>query len=376
MEGQAPMKWSWKVGEFAGIGVYMHATFLLLLGWVAFVHWQEGQTIASVVSGLAFILALFACVVAHEYGHALTARRYGIKTREITLLPIGGVARLERMPDDPRQELWVALAGPAVNVVIAAVLFGWLLVTGGLVPLDQVAVGRGSFLERLMMVNLFLVGFNMLPAFPMDGGRVLRAVLARRMEYTRATQVAANIGQGMAFLFGFAGLFGNPMLLFIALFVWIGAAQESTAVQIKSALGGIPVARAMLTDFRTLGPADSLSRAAELILAGSQHDFPVVDGGRVAGVLTRADLIGALSAQNLQRPVAEVMQRDFQVADSSDMLEGAMERLQACACHTLPVVHDGRLVGLVTMDNIGEFVMIHAALTGTQAPRIPLSAEG
>jgi len=376
MEGQAPMKWSWKVGEFAGIGVYMHATFLLLLGWVAFVHWQEGQTIASVVSGLAFILALFACVVAHEYGHALTARRYGIKTREITLLPIGGVARLERMPDDPRQELWVALAGPAVNVVIAAVLFGWLLVTGGLVPLDQVAVGRGSFLERLMMVNLFLVGFNMLPAFPMDGGRVLRAVLARRMEYTRATQVAANIGQGMAFLFGFAGLFGNPMLLFIALFVWIGAAQESTAVQIKSALGGIPVARAMLTDFRTLGPADSLSRAAELILAGSQHDFPVVDGGRVAGVLTRADLIGALSAQNLQRPVAEVMQRDFQVADSSDMLEGAMERLQACACHTLPVVHDGQLVGLVTMDNIGEFVMIHAALTGTQAPRIPLSAEG
>jgi len=370
------MKWSWKVGEFAGIGVYMHATFLLLLGWVAFVHWQEGQTIASVVSGLAFILALFACVVAHEYGHALTARRYGIKTREITLLPIGGVARLERMPDDPRQELWVALAGPAVNVVIAAVLFGWLLVTGGLVPLDQVAVGRGSFLERLMMVNLFLVGFNMLPAFPMDGGRVLRAVLARRMEYTRATQVAANIGQGMAFLFGFAGLFGNPMLLFIALFVWIGAAQESTAVQIKSALGGIPVARAMLTDFRTLGPADSLSRAAELILAGSQHEFPVVDGGRVAGVLTRADLIGALSAQNLQRPVAEVMQRDFQVADSSDMLEGAMERLQACACHTLPVVHDGQLVGLVTMDNIGEFVMIHAALTGTQAPRIPLSAEG
>jgi CBS domain-containing protein len=210
----------------------------------------------------------------------------------------------------------------------------------------------------------------------MDGGRVLRAVLARRMEYTRATQTAANVGQGMAFLFGFAGLFGNPMLLFIALFVWIGAAQESTAVQMKSALGGIPVARAMLTDFRTLQPGDSLARAAELILAGSQHDFPVVDGGRVAGVLTRADLIAALSAQHMQRPVAEVMRREFQVADSSDMLEGAMERLQTCACHTLPVVHDGRLVGLVTMDNIGEFVMIHAALTGKRAPRFPLTAEG
>jgi len=370
------MKWSWKIGKFAGIGVYMHATFLLLLGWVAFVHWQDGRNLGAVISGLAFVLALFVCVVAHEYGHALTARRYGIKTREITLLPIGGVARLERMPDDPRQELWVALAGPAVNVVIAGALFTLLLVTGGLVPLDQVGVERGSFLERLMIVNLFLAGFNMLPAFPMDGGRVLRAVLARRMEYTRATQVAANVGQGMAFLFGFAGLFGNPMLLFIAFFVWIGAAQESTAVQMKYALGGIPVARAMLTDFRTLQPLDSLARAAELILAGSQHDFPVVDGGRVAGVLTRADLIGALSAQNMKKPVADVMQREFQVADSSDMLEAAMERLQACACRTLPVVHDGRLVGLVTMDNIGEFVLIHAALSGKQAPRIPLTAEG
>jgi Zn-dependent protease len=370
------MKWSWKIGEFAGIGVYMHATFLLLLGWVAFVHWQDGQNLGAVISGLAFVLAIFVCVVAHEYGHALTARRYGIRTREITLLPIGGVARLERMPDDPRQELWVALAGPAVNVVIAGVLLAWLLATGGLVPLAQVGVERGSFLERLMIVNLFLAGFNMLPAFPMDGGRVLRAVLARRMEYTRATQTAANVGQGMAFLFGFAGLFGNPMLLFIALFVWIGAAQESTAVQLKSALGGIPVARAMLTDFRTLEPGDSLARAAELILAGSQHDFPVTDSGRLMGVLTRADLMGALSTQNMQRPVAEVMQREFQIADSSDMLEAAMARLQACACRTLPVVHEGRLVGLVTMDNIGEFVLIHAALTGKPAPRLPIISEG
>jgi Zn-dependent protease len=360
------MKWSWKIGEFAGISVYMHATFLLLLGWVAFTHWQDEQSLAAVVSGVAFVLALFACVVAHEYGHALTARRYGIRTREITLLPIGGVARLERMPDDPRQELWVALAGPAVNVVIAAGLLAWLLITSSLVPVDQIDVGRGSFLERLMVVNLFLMGFNLLPAFPMDGGRVLRAVLAQRMEYTRATHVAANVGQGMAFLFGFAGLFGNPMLLFIAFFVWIGAAQESSAVQMKSALGGIPVARAMLTDFHTLQPLESLDRAAALILAGSQQDFPVVDGGRVAGILTRVDLFAALSTRGRQTPVVEVMRRDFQVVDSTDMLEGVMERLQACACHTLPVVHRGQLVGLLTMDNVGEVVMIHAAMAGAR----------
>ena len=227
MEGPKRMKWSWKIGEFAGIGVYMHATFLLLLGWVAFVHWQEGQTLASVVSGLAFILAIFACVVAHEYGHALTARRYGIRTREITLLPIGGVARLERMPDDPRQELWVALAGPAVNVVIAAVLFGWLLMTGGLVPLDQVAVGRGSFLERLMMVNLFLVGFNMLPAFPLDGGRVLRALLSMRLPSSTATRLAAAIGKIFALIFGMVALLsGNVSLAMIAFFVFLGAGAE------------------------------------------------------------------------------------------------------------------------------------------------------
>ena len=360
------MKWSWKIGQFAGIGVYMHATFLLLLGWVAVTHWIRDQSVAAVISGLAFILALFACVVAHEYGHALMARRYGIRTRDITLLPIGGVARLERMPDDPRQELWVALAGPAVNVVIAFLLFGWLTVTGGLAPVEQLGVAEGSFLERLMIVNAGLVVFNLLPAFPMDGGRVLRALLATRMEYTRATQVAANVGQGMALLFGFLGLVGNPFLLFIALFVWIGAAQEASLVQMKSALGGIPVGRAMLTDFRSLEPGDRISRAVELILAGSQQDFPVVDGGRVVGVLTRSDLLKALPARGADVVVSEVMQRQFQLVDSSDMLESAMLRLQECACHTIPVQHGGRVVGLLTMDNVGEFVAIQAALGGAR----------
>lgn len=361
------MKWSWKIGEFAGIGVYMHATFLLLLGWVALVYWQEGQSLAAVLAGLGFILALFACVVAHEYGHALTARRYGIKTKDITLLPIGGVARLAKMPDDPRQELWVALAGPAVNVAIAVAIFAWLLVTHAVAPLTDVDVTQGSFLERLMLVNVFLAGFNLLPAFPMDGGRVLRALLATRIEYTRATQIAAHVGQGMAFLFGFIGLFSNPFLLFIALFVWIGAAQESSMVQMKSALSGIPVNRAMLTDYRTLASTDRVRRAVELILAGSQHDFPVVDDGRVVGILTRGDLFSALSAQGQEVAVGTVMQTSFRSVDAFDMLESAMQQLQECACHTMPVVREGRIVGLLTMDNVGEFVTIQGALGGSRA---------
>ena len=168
------MKWSWKLAEFRGIGVYMHATFLILIAFVVLTHWSAGNTVAKTLEGVVFILALFACVLLHEFGHALMAARYGIKTRDITLLPIGGLARLERMPDEPIQELWVALAGPAVNVVIAAALFVWLQFSAALAPLEQLSVTSGPFLERLMVVNVILVVFNMLPAFPMDGGRVLR----------------------------------------------------------------------------------------------------------------------------------------------------------------------------------------------------------
>ncbi|MEJ2137011.1 MAG: site-2 protease family protein, partial [Desulfofustis sp.] len=185
------MKWSLKIGRFAGIDVYMHVTFLLLISWVALMHWQKGQSIAAVVMGVAFILTVFLCVVLHEYGHALTARRYGIRTRDIILLPIGGIARLERLPTNPLQELWVALAGPAVNVVIAFGLFLWLNLTASLEPIQKLTVTTGPFLERIMAVNLFLVAFNMIPAFPMDGGRVLRAILATRKEYSQATQIAA-----------------------------------------------------------------------------------------------------------------------------------------------------------------------------------------
>lgn len=363
------MKWSWKLGRFAGIDVYMHATFLLLIAWIALSHWLQARSLPATVAGVMFILALFVCVVLHEYGHALTARRFGIRTRDITLLPIGGLARLERMPEKPMQEFWVALAGPAVNVVIAVVLFAWLLLTNALEPFSSLSVAGGSFVERLLVANVFLVLFNLLPAFPMDGGRVLRALLASRMEYTKATQTAAGIGQGMAFLFGLVGLFVNPFLLFIALFVWIGAAQEATGVQMKSSLAGIPVARAMVTDFRVLAAEDRLSRAVELILRGSQQDFPVVSERGVVGILTKADILRALAKQGESQPVSEVMRREFQLVDSHDMLENALRQLQECNCHTMPVVHGGELVGLVTTDNLGEFMLVQAALDARLSPR-------
>jgi Zn-dependent protease/CBS domain-containing protein len=356
------MKWSWRIGRFAGIDVYIHATFLLLVAFFGFTYWQQTRTLSGTLEGIAFLLALFLSVVLHEYGHALTARRYGIKTRDITLLPIGGVARLERMPDKPLQELRVALAGPAVNVVIAAVLFTYLALSETFIPLTGMTLTGGPFIERLLSVNVSLVLFNLIPAFPMDGGRVLRALLALRLDYVRATQIAATIGQGMAFLFGILGLFSNPMLVFIALFVWIGAQQEASMVQMKSALGGIPVRQAMLTEFKALRPLDTLQQAVEHILAGTQQDFPVLEEERLVGILTRSDLLASLTRHNEASRVNAVMRRDFETVHPGDMLGVASIRLQACGCPIFPVIQDGRLVGLLTMENIGEFLMIKSAL--------------
>ncbi len=355
------MKWAWRVGSYRGIGVYIHATFLLIIIWVAYAHWAQGHDLAYTLKGVFFVLAIFACVVLHEFGHALTAQKFGIRTRDITLLPIGGVARLERMPDDPRQEFWVAIAGPAVNVVIAFGLYLWLTLAAVLAPVAELTMTTGPFVQRLMVVNIMLVLFNLLPAFPMDGGRIVRALLAMRMDYSRATHIAAVLGQAMALLFGFIGFFSNPFLIFIALFVWIGAAQEASMVQARSAFEGIPVDDAMMTEFHTLERGDTLRQALELILAGSQQDFPVMDDGQVVGILTRSDLMKALAEHGEGWPVEQAMRTDFAIAETGEMLQTAFERLQGCDCRILPVLRRGVLVGLLTMENVGEYMMILSA---------------
>src|SRR5579862_8547080 len=290
------MKWSWRIGRLLGIDVYMHATFLILLLWLGVSYYLPHHRMADVINGLTLIVALFGIVILHEMGHALTARRFGIRTRDITLLPIGGVARLERMPEDPKQEFLVALAGPAVNVVLAGLLFLTIVLTGAALTVPDLRLAGENILSNLLWINLVLATFNMAPAFPMDGGRVLRALLAMRMDYVHATQAAASVGQALALVFGLVGLFYNPFLVFIALFVWMGAAAESSMVQMKAGLGGIPVARVMITDFKTLKPDEPLSQAAEHLLAGYQQDFPVVDGGeRLLGLLTRSRLVDGLA---------------------------------------------------------------------------------
>ena len=364
------MRWSWKIGRIAGIDIRVHATFLLLLAWAALVSYQASGTAIGAARGVLFVLALFASVVLHELGHALAARRFGVPTRDITLRPIGGVARLAYLPKEPRQELHIALAGPAVTLAIALVLYGALRLLGlPLVPAEDVLSSRGSFISQLMWANVSLFLFNLLPAFPMDGGRALRATLALRMDYVRATAVAAGVGRAFALLFGIVGLFYNPFLVLIALFVWLGAAGEAAEVQQRSSLEGVPVERVMIRDVRTLAPRDTMAVAQDHVLAGFQQDFPVVDGGRVVGVLTRAKLLQALAKRGRDAAVGEAMETVFRTAEPGEPVEHALTRLQECRCHTLPVVSDHRLDGVLTLDNVGEFMMIETALRSAAAGR-------
>lgn len=357
------MQWSFPIGRVAGTELRIHLTFFLLLLWIGIVHFRVGGS-AAAVEGILFIIAIFACVVLHEFGHALAARRYGIATPRITLLPIGGVAELERMPEKPSEEIVVALAGPLVNVVIAAVL---ILVLGArvepeaLAELENPAVG---FLARLAMVNVVLVVFNMIPAFPMDGGRVLRALLSTHYPRARATRIAATVGQIAAFGFGFLGLLGgNPLLIFVAIFVYLAATAESQATGLQEAARAVAIRDAMITSYETLGPDATLSAAGEALLRTTQHEFPVLDGaGRLRGFLTRAALVEGIAASGLDAPVLDVVARDIPDLPPSARLSEALDALHKTRAPAVAILGlDGKLEGYVTMENIGELMMLRSA---------------
>lgn len=356
------MKWSWKIARIKGIDVYIHTTFIFLVAWFGYYYWQAFGTVAAAINGMVYIVALFSCVVLHEFGHALVGRRYGIVTRKITLLPIGGVASMDKLPENPLEEIKVALAGPAVNVVIAALLWLWL-------QLNQVDISEQALLEtggpfafRLMVVNIILVLFNLLPAFPMDGGRVLRGVLALRMKHHIATEKAALIGQRFALFFGFLGLFYNPFLILIAVFLWFGAAMENQAEQLKFSLHDARVKDAMLTEFHILSPEDSLSRAIQLTLAGSQTDFPVGTEHRVEQLLSQKDLIAGLQQHGEHCQVGKLDLPAIKTIGPDEPVQSLLEQVQAGDAAMLAVSDGERITGLINLENILELVQIQAAL--------------
>jgi stage IV sporulation protein FB len=360
---EALMSWSLNIGMIAGTAVRVHVTFLLFLGWIFAASWIVGGP-ESAWQGLAFLVLLFACVLAHEFGHIFTARAFSVSTPDVTLLPIGGVARLERIPEEPYEEFLIAIAGPLVNVAIAIAL---IVIAGANVSMgDLYAVESptAAMVDRLAAVNLFLAVFNMIPAFPMDGGRVLRALLASRMGYVRATEIAAFIGQGVAFALGFIGLLSNPMLIFIAIFVYLAASSEAHMVAIRAMARGVPVSAAMMTQFATLTPEAHVEDAVQTLLRSSQTDFPVVDAaGKPVGVLGRSDLIRALNQLGPAARVADAMTTDVPTIGQRRCLDEAFRLLQERSAPAVAVVDDsGRLVGLVTSETIGEMLMLQKAL--------------
>ena len=362
------MKGSFRIATVAGIGIFVHWTFSILVVWIVVAHTADGDSFAKVVDGVAFILALFFCIVLHELGHALTARHFGVKTRDITLLSIGGVVCLERIPERPVQEFLVAIAGPAVNVVIAALLAVSIMLLGGVNHLTTIKAVGGDFLVNLMWVNLGLIVFNMIPAFPMDGGRVLRALLASRMSRVRATHIAANVGQVIAIGFGALGvLTGHWMLLFIAFVIYQGAQAEAAAVELRALFHGVHVGDVMITQFQTLSADDDLERAIDAASIGSQKDFPVVRDNAVCGVLLHHDVVMALSSGTRSSRVSDLMRRDCLTVSPGEPLNRALEKMHETGCNTLLVTRGQALVGMLSEEHLGQWVRLHVSLLDRHA---------
>jgi Zn-dependent protease/CBS domain-containing protein len=359
------MSWSLNIGRVAGTVVRVHLTFLLFLAWIFAASYATGGA-ATAWESLVFMVLLFLCVLLHEFGHIFTARAFGVPTPYVTLLPIGGVAQLERIPEEPWEEFLIAIAGPMVNVVIAAaliVLFGADLQPSAAAAVDNMKV---PLVDRLAAVNLFLALFNMIPAFPMDGGRVLRALLASRLGYVRATEIAASIGQFVAFALGFIGLLFNPILIFIAIFVYLAASSEAHMVALRAASRGVPVSYAMMTQFATLSPQAQIDEAVQTLLKTSQGEFPVVDdAGKPVGVLGRGDLIRAIKTLGPDARVADAMNAEIPTISHRSTLEQAFKLLQQKSAPAVGVTDaSGKLVGLVTSETIAEMMMLQEALPG------------
>jgi Zn-dependent protease len=365
------MNWSFPIAKVKGIEIRVHFTFALVLIWAA-LDWgvRQGLGLDGALYGVAFISLLFLCVTLHELGHSLVALRHGVKVRDITLLPIGGLARLEGELARPAQELWMALAGPAVNVALAAMLgavalplLGWRALDGlGLLWSRLNGLGLERLLVDLLAANVGLAIFNLLPAFPMDGGRVLRALLASRMRELDATRVAARVGQGLAVILGLVGLFGGGInLALIAMFIFTGAEQEWRGAQLKTALQRVPASAALVRGGTLLSPYDPLARAIDATLRSGQADFAVFDRSILVGVLTREDAAEGFQQHGPNVSVGQVMRTDVPVAQSSETLLDLQHKMQANKSSVISVTEEGHFLGLATLESIRNALRFFSA---------------
>ena len=361
------MKGNLNLGSVSGIKINIHWTFFFLIVWIVFEEIKQGGTTESILFNITFVLSVFVCVVLHELGHALTAKRFGINTKKITLLPIGGVASLDRIPENPKQELLVTLAGPLVNVVIALILYFVIPVssfatqnlTEALDSLNNFTFQ--NFLLYLFIVNVGLVLFNIIPAFPMDGGRIFRALLAMNINRVKATQIAARVGQFIAVIFLLLGLLFNPFLIFIALFVFLGAYGENLLVQHMAIVEGFKVRDAMLTDITKLSIDTTMAEVIEILLAGSENNFIVMDGHTIAGILYHDDIIK--SSKNRTTTVKDIMALKFKTLKIDQDLKMIYRLVYSGKKSFFPVVDKNKLVGAIDSENLNEFILLQSKLT-------------
>jgi len=354
--GKFAMKWSFRIGSIFGIPVKVHVTFLLLLVLVYF----AGLSIVGTggLAGVIFIILVFASVVFHELSHSLVARYYGINVVDITLLPIGGVARMASPAQRPVEEIMIAAAGPLASFFLAFCLWFVADLLDITVSVSDLSV-RSSILAQLIAVNVVLALFNLIPAFPMDGGRVLRGILGLYLSPYTATRIAVGVGQGFSIALFFLGLLSmNFFMILIALFVYLGAESEERQVGIMMSLGGATARTAMITDVDTLRPDQTIGEAAERFCRGFQGDFPVLEGGRLAGILTREMLTETLHRQGPSARVSDVMTKDFPTALEDTPLIDVLQKMQDSGNKAIPVMVSGQLRGLITLEQIGRYNML------------------
>jgi Zn-dependent protease/CBS domain-containing protein len=354
---------SFKIGRFSGIDVRVHWTFLLLLAFFAFLGYRTSGSLAGALTPTATIVALFVCVVLHEFGHSLVAQRLGLVVRSITLLPIGGVSNLETLPEKPSDEVKITLAGPLVNVVLAPIFFGVGLLLGAepRVPTDLfTGIGSiGQFFFYLGYLNVVLAVFNLIPAFPLDGGRVLRGALATRLGALRATEISSRVGQLFALAFFLIGLFGgNFVLALIGVFVFFGANGEAQMVKQRELTSGLSVSDVMGTKPRTetVTPNHTFGQVLDSVIHGYQEDFPVVDeSGKLVGMITREEIMTAAHSPEKYRSVRDLMKTNVPtISSGSDLFEVGLPTLQQSGLRALPVEEDGELVGMLTIEDVGQ----------------------
>ncbi len=358
-----------KIGNVKGIKIQIHWSFWIIVLWIMMAYYMQSHSVNAALMGGLFVLAIFGCVVLHELGHALTALRFGVKTKSITLLPIGGLANLEKIPEKPKQEFIIAVAGPLVNIAITFILYFVLQATDMFPTQEDLKqmlqnsqqFSAQMFLFNLMAANMILALFNFIPAFPMDGGRMLRALLAMKMDRVSATQVASSIGKTLAIVFIFLGFFYDFWLVFIGLFVYLGAGAEAVQEQNKAAFKGVKVKNAMMRKFPSFSESETLENVLKHLLKTQDKEFLVFDINftNVVGVLTQTEILNGIQSYGPETLVSEVMNRNFVVLNENEDLNDAYLKLLTSGLTVAPVVNDeGKVVGMIDSDNIKEFMIL------------------